>query len=336
MGVWDEVLSFFNQKQVRIIRVCCHRNADPDALGSAYGLKTLIRESFPDINRVEIVVDGINQASKRVVSAFPEIGFESEIGEDPDAFILVDVNNVSHVGRLAENVSNSDRPILVIDHHIPQVSSRLKPQISFIDEQASSTCEIVSSLFESMGKIPSKTAATILLIGIVYDSKRFSIIGRKAFRSAAFLVDSGADYEKAISVLRQPLDRSEKIARLKAAQRAKIIRVNGWVVGLSEVGSFGASACRGLIDLGADVAIVSSDNKKLKRMSARSTNDFYKDTGVDLAKVMERVGIEMWANGGGHPTAATVSGMDDIRKTEKLILRYIQEMIRSTKQPSEG
>jgi nanoRNase/pAp phosphatase (c-di-AMP/oligoRNAs hydrolase) len=336
MGLWEEILSFLSQKQVRTILVYCHRNADPDALGSAYGLKTLIRESFPNIDRIEIVADGINQASKRVVNAYPEVRFESEIVEDPDAFILVDVNNVSHVGKLAENVSKSNKPILVVDHHTAQVSSRLKPQISFIDEQASSTCEIVSSFFELMGKIPSRTAATILLIGIVYDSKRFSITGRKAFRAAAFLIDSGADYEKAISVLRQPLDRSEKIARLKAAQRSKIVKINGWVVALSEVGSFGASACRGLIDLGADVAIVSSDKKELKRMSARSTPNFYKDTGVDLAKVMERVGIEMGANGGGHPTAATVSGMNDINKAEKLILRCIQGMIRVTKQPSKG
>jgi nanoRNase/pAp phosphatase (c-di-AMP/oligoRNAs hydrolase) len=331
MEVWDEILSFFNQKQVRSVLLCCHRNTDPDALGSAYGLKVLIRESCPEIERVEIVVDGVNRASKRLIGAYPEIQFEQEIAYDPSAFILVDVSNVWHLGTLAESVFKSSKPILVVDHHTSQVSSPLKPQISFVDEQASSTCEIVCSFYESIGKTPSKTVATILLIGIVYDSKRFSFIGKSAFRAAAFLIDSGADYQMAISILRQPLDRSERIARLKAAQRSKIVNTSGWVIGLSEVGSFGASGCRGLIDLGADLAIVSSDRKKLRRVSARSTSKFYKDTGVDLAKVMEKVGIELGASGGGHPTAATVSGMDDVKVAEKLVLKHIQERIKETK-----
>jgi nanoRNase/pAp phosphatase (c-di-AMP/oligoRNAs hydrolase) len=281
------------------------------------------------------VVDGINAASKRVIDAYPEIRFEQEITYYPSAFILVDVSNAWHTGKLAESVSKSSKPVLVVDHHTSQVSNALKPQISYVDEQASSTCEIICSFYQSTRKIPSKTVATILLIGIVYDSKRFSIIGRSAFRAADFLIDSGADYQTAISVLRQPLDRSERIARLKTAQRSKIVNISGWVICLSEVGSFGASGCRGLIDLGADVAIVSSERKKLRRVSARSTSKFYKDTGVDLAKIMEKVGVELGASGGGHPTAATVSGMDKAEAAEKLVLKYIQETIRERKLTSE-
>jgi nanoRNase/pAp phosphatase (c-di-AMP/oligoRNAs hydrolase) len=335
MEVWEEILSFFNQEHVKSVLLCCHRNADPDALGSAYGLKVLISESYPEIERVEILVDGVNRASKRVIDAYPEIRFEHEISYDPSAFILVDVSNASHTGKLGEGISKSSKPILVVDHHTSQISSHLKPQISFVDEQASSTCEIVCSFYESTGKTPSKTVATVLLTGIVYDSKRFSIIGRSAFRAAAFLVDSGADYQVATSILRQPLDRSERIARLKVAQRSKIVNMSGWVLVLSEVGSFGASGCRSLIDLGADIAIVSSDKKKLSRVSARSTSKFYEDTGVDLAKVMEKVGIELGACGGGHPTAATVSGIDNISMAQKLVLRCIKETIREAKEPSE-
>ncbi len=335
MGSWEDISTFFSQKEVKSVVLCCHRNADPDALGSAYGIKCLIRESYPEIERVEIVADEVNKASRRVIGTYPESEIENHVAEDPSVFILVDVSNVWHVGRLAESISKSNKPILVVDHHTPQVSSTVKPQISINDEQASSTCEIVCSFYESIAKRPSNAIATILLTGIIYDSKRFSIVGRSAFSAAAFLIDSGADYQMAISILRQPLDRSERIARLKAAQRSKIMKINGWVISLSEVGSFGASSCRGLIDLGADVAVVSSDTKRLKRMSTRSTGKFYKETGVDLAKVMEKVGIELGANGGGHPTAATVSGVDNIDNAEKLVLRHIQEMIRGPKRSSE-
>lgn len=336
MGIWEKILSSFTEKKVKSVLVCCHRNADPDALGSAYALKSLIQESCPEIERVEIAIDGVNQASKRVTVAYPEIGFRHEAASKPSAVILVDVSNLGHVGKLAENIAESGIPLIVIDHHVPQSSSHLKADISFIDEKASSTCEIACSLYESIGKTPSKTVATILLIGIIYDSKRFSIIGRNTFRAAAFLIDSGADYQMALSVLRHPIDRSEKIARLKAAQRAKMVETNGWIIGLSEVGSFEASACRGLIDLGVDVAIVSSNKKKLKRVTARSTSGFYIDTGVNLAKVMEKVGIELGASGGGHPTAATVSGMDDAKKAERLVLRFVQDVINEKEHSSES
>jgi nanoRNase/pAp phosphatase (c-di-AMP/oligoRNAs hydrolase) len=73
----------------------------------------------------------------------------------------------------------------------------------------------------------------------------------------------------------------------------------------------------------------------LKRISVRSTGGFYKGTGVNLAKVMEKVGAELGATGGGHPTAATVSGMDDVNRAEKLVIKYIQEGISVKKQSLE-
>lgn len=332
MGLWEEILSFISKKKVQSVAVSCHVNADPDGLASAFGLKALILESCPEIDRVEIVIDSVNDASMRLVDSYPEIVFEQEVTSEPSVFILVDVSNIGHIGRIAENITRSGKPLIIIDHHVPQASSQLKADVSFIDEQASSTCEIVCSLYESTGKTPSKTTATILLIGIIYDSKRFSFVGRSAFRAAAFLIDSGADYQSALSVLKHPIDRPEKIARLKAAQRSRIMEINGWIISLSEIGSFGASACRGLIDMGADAAVVSSGKKKLKRISVRSTGGFYKGTGVNLAKVMEKVGAELGATGGGHPTAATVSGMDDVNRAERLVIKYMQEGISVKKQ----
>jgi nanoRNase/pAp phosphatase (c-di-AMP/oligoRNAs hydrolase) len=106
------------------------------------------------------------------------------------------------------------------------------------------------------------------------------------------------------------------------------METEGWIIVSSMVSSFEASACRALIDLGADVAIVSSNRKKGGRVSGRSTDAFHKRTGVSLAKVMEKVGLELDGSGGGHPTAATVSSISDFDKGEKLALRYIQEQIR--------
>jgi nanoRNase/pAp phosphatase (c-di-AMP/oligoRNAs hydrolase) len=263
-----------------------------------------------------------------MLRAYPEIRIESEVSKEPSACILADVGNVEHLGEPLRDIATRSRPLIIIDHHIPQDSGSPKADIALVDEHASSTSEIVCSLYESTGRKPSKAVATILLVGIVYDSKRFSIIGRSAFHAAAFLIDSGADYQSAISVLRHQIGRSERIARLKAAQRSRIIEMKGWIIGVSKVSSFGASACRSIIDLGADAAIVSSDRKTQKRVSARSTSTFHADAGVSLAKIMQKVGTELGGIGGGHPTAATVSGIHDVTEAEKLILHYIEETVK--------
>nr|MDO8099811.1 DHH family phosphoesterase [Candidatus Njordarchaeota archaeon] len=328
MRRWAEILDFFRERKIRSVLVVCHRNADPDALGSAYGLKNLISESYSLASRIEIVAEDVNEVSSRMMEAYPDITVEDDFVTDPDAFILVDVNNVEHVGKFSEKIRKSKAPIIILDHHVPKTSTNENAAIMLIDEDSSSTAEIISSIYESTGRKPSSVGATILLIGIVYDSKRFSTIKRNVFHAADFLIDAGADYEAVLSVLRHPIERSEKIARLKAAQRTKMIEIDGWIIVLSTVSSFEASACRALIDLGADVAIVSSNRKGGIRVSGRCTDTFHKETGVSLAKVMERVGLELNGSGGGHATAATVSKITDVGEGEKLALRYIEEQIR--------
>jgi nanoRNase/pAp phosphatase (c-di-AMP/oligoRNAs hydrolase) len=305
----------------------CHKNADPDAIGSAQSVKSLILESCPSVTQVVVVAETVNQVSKKMMELYPQIAVKGEITFKPDAFVLVDVNNVEHTGKFASMILGASGPLIVIDHHVSQTKPNTFPTASLINEGATSTAEIVSSLNESLGRKPSKTEATFLLIGILYDSRRFFRIGKDAFHAADLLLAAGGDYSGALSVLRHTTDRSEKIARLKAAQRGRLIEVGKWIVTCSSVSSFAASACRAFIDLGADVAIVTSKRKDDIRITTRSSNAFYETTKVNLAKLMERIGIELGGHGGGHPTAATVSGISDASRGEHLIMSYIDEYI---------
>jgi nanoRNase/pAp phosphatase (c-di-AMP/oligoRNAs hydrolase) len=327
LRIWDQIVKSLIETNSKNVVIICHKNADPDALGSAQSMKNLILESCPSVTQAAIAAETINQVSKKIVEAYPEIVISEEITFEPDAFVLVDVNNVEHTGRFASIVGASNRPLIVVDHHVPQTRPSTRATTSLINEDASSTAEIVSLLNESAGRTPSKTEATLLLIGIIYDSKRFSRIGKDAFRAANSLLTAGGDYRGALSLLRQTTERSERIARLKAAQRVRLIEIGGWIVACSTVSSFAASACRALIDLGSDVAIVTSKRKKDIRITTRSNNVFYETTRINLAKLMEKIGMELSGHGGGHPTAATVSGIGDGNQGERLILRYIDEHI---------
>jgi phosphoesterase RecJ-like protein len=331
LHAWEGIIKLLSETHIKNAAIVCHRNADPDALASALSVRNLILESCPSLTQVVAVAESTNQISKKIVEKYPEIAISKEISSRPDAFVLVDVNNVEHTGTFAGAIKASDGPLIVIDHHVPQTRLGARVATSLINEDASSTAEIVSLLNESIGRKPSKSEATLLLAGIIYDSRRFSRIGKDTFRAVDSLVSAGGDYQEALSVLRRMTERSEKIARLKAAQRAKLIEIGGWVVTCSNVSSFAASACRAFIDLGSDVAIVTSRKKKDVRITARSNNAFYDATKVNLAKLMEKIGVELGGHGGGHATAATVSGIGDAAQGERQIVRYIEERVRQTR-----
>ncbi|MFW9932966.1 MAG: DHH family phosphoesterase, partial [Candidatus Thorarchaeota archaeon] len=121
-------------------------------------------------------------------------------------------------------------------------------------------------------------------------------------------------------------DRSERIARLKAASRLLVHTIGDWVIVTAKIGAYEASACRGLIDLGADVAIVGGKPAKdVVRISARSTNEFYQETGINLGTdIMEPLGELIDGKGGGHPNAAGANGT---RNRKKALLQSV-ELIR--------
>ena len=90
--------------------------------------------------------------------------------------------------------------------------------------------------------------------------------------------------------------------------------IGTWVVVTSKVRAFEASACRALIDVGADVAIVGGKpGKKQVRLSSRSTREFSRETGVNLGSdVMEAIGPLIGGKGGGHANAAGANGKENL------------------------
>ena len=47
---------------------------------------------------------------------------------------------------------------------------------------------------------------------------------------------------------------------------------------------------------------------KEARVSVRSTQTFFKETGIDLAEQVKKISDALGIQGGGHPTAASLSG----------------------------
>ena len=305
--------------------ILCHQNADPDALCSAFAVKNLVAHLFP---RIELIIgsDDLNKISNSILEDL-KITLDKDLNiELFDAFIIVDANNFEQLG-CYRSVSTSSKPIMFIDHHSPNLSTAQIAKHVVIDETSSSTAEIVYNLFKEAGIKPDPDTAMALLIGITYDSKHFLLANASTFKAATDLIDAGADYTFVVERLRILMPRSERIARLKAINRAQIIDFRNWLIAVSNISAYEASACRALIETGADIAIVGAEKNNEIRISARATQNINKKTGIHLGKLMEELGIIVEGVGGGHSTAAGFNGKENYTKAINHLLKLIKKQL---------
>ncbi|MBS7247412.1 MAG: DHH family phosphoesterase [Candidatus Jordarchaeales archaeon] len=309
---------FLGRKSIKVA-VICHQNADPDALCSAYALECLAwamgcRAEFSTLSdEVSSITANIAEELKIDYSTSNDL-------ESFDKFIVVDAGTPEQLGKFHD--APFMRPTMVIDHHVLNHKDIFSSFI--VDHNATATAEIITKLFEVARIRPSEKASTALLIGILYDSRNFYIATPKTLRAAAFLIENGADYTAAQEALKGTMDRAERVARLKAAKRAELIDINGWIIVFTQVGSYEASAGRGLIELGADVAIVGSERKDETRVSGRATKRFYEKTGIHLGEVMKEVEGKVKGSGGGHSLAAGFNGESPLN----VVFKEIQEILK--------
>ncbi len=306
---------FFTEFVGENIFILTHRNADPDAIASAIALHELL--SNMKINTYIMLPEGMNEISKHILQ---ELNFiekhkyrilDLKRGENLliniDTFIIVDTNNPEQLGEFAHFIAT--KPYILIDHHRPGKLCR-NASISITDQSARSTSEIVAKIILTSGLSLCKEIATLLLTGILYDTRRFFYATRETFATVYNLISIfNADYSKAQSVLQHEMPIAERIARLKAAQRLIIRRIGDWIIGYSHVSAYESSCARAILDLGADVAFIISKHKKILRVVGRAKQSFVRNTGISLGRdLMPHLGELLGGVGGGHDTAAVAEG----------------------------
>jgi nanoRNase/pAp phosphatase (c-di-AMP/oligoRNAs hydrolase) len=294
------------------IYVLCHHNADPDSICSAYGIQQLAKVLNVSANPVIVAPGGISRLSKKIILALKIEVLENSPITDIDTIVMVDTATLHQLGEWSTKVESSKKPIIFIDHHPPHPSTSGFSTIQIIDESASSTCEIIYQLFVDLGFSVTKKIAKALLLGIVYDSRHFKIATSKTLYSVAKLLEINGPIQQVIELLSTEIDQSEKVARLKAAKRMRILDIGGWTIATSNISSFQASAARALLTLGADLSIVAGDKKNNLRASLRSSEKFFMNTNIHLGKDLAfKLGNIFNGSGNGHSTAAGINGIGD-------------------------
>ncbi|MBP5270947.1 MAG: bifunctional oligoribonuclease/PAP phosphatase NrnA [Clostridia bacterium] len=182
-AIYQKILEF---DSIIIIR---HKRPDGDALGSSFGLREVLRASFPE---------------KRVICQSEDSSLNLSFmgSDDPDVPAeeyrksLVISLDTATCDRLSNSHWQEAGCLVRIDHHVD-----IKPycEISWVEDKRSSTCEMIVAFCDKFSERLKLTpgAAELLYTGMVTDSGRFQTrdVTGDTLRLAARLLDAGIDTE---------------------------------------------------------------------------------------------------------------------------------------------
>ncbi len=328
---FQEILKILDETHATYVLLLCHQNSDPDAICSAYAFQGLLARAKPNLT-VEIGAgQGISRLSKHLLEYIPITVNQNPNVEKANAIVLLDTNTIQQLGELTERIKKTAAPIIVVDHHAAHPETERTAKLCITNEEASSTCEIVYDLYKQLNTKPTLNEAKALFLGIAFDTRHFVLANSSTFKTIAELGDIGVNAQEALFMFALPMDFSERVARIKACRRAKLLKINNWIIALSHVSAYQASAARALIDLGAHAAAVAGEKNGNIEISLRSTREFNQQTGIHLGKdIANPLGAYLQGMGGGHATAAGVNGKGDIETGLKRCLRLLKERLPAT------
>ena len=151
-------------KKYDSIVIARHLRVDPDALASELALKEIILNTFPD---KEVYAIGVGASKFKYMGNLDKIN--DEIAKK-SLLIVLDTPDRKRV-----DADNFDMFIdsIKIDHH-PYTETFCN--MEYIDENASSTCEIILDLTYNTKLKLDKHSSELLFLGIVSDTNRFTTI----------------------------------------------------------------------------------------------------------------------------------------------------------------
>lgn len=329
---FTEIANLLDTLGAKSIVLLCHHNADPDAICSAYAFAGLVKRLRPHVE-IEIgAAQGISRLSRHLLEFIPIEVKPHPALEKADVIVLLDTNTIQQLDNLADQVRNLKVPIVVIDHHASHPETEQLATVCITNEESSSTSEIIYSFYKQMNMKPDQNEAKAIFLGISFDTRHFVLASSSTLKNIAELIDAGVNAQETLAMLSLPMDFSERVARLKASRRTRLFKVGDWIIALSHVSAYEASAARALVELGAHVGVVAGAKNEKIEISMRSSLEFFKQTKIHLGKdIAKPLGEYLHGMGGGHSTAAGVNGEGDVEIGLKRCILLLKEKLSSHK-----
>ena len=158
-----------------------HKNPDGDALGSQFGLKQILKDTFPD---KEILAVGDMTPRYAFMATSPLDEIEDSAYEGALAIVL----DTSAKALISDERDTTASATARIDHHIfcEEIT-----QVEITDTSFESCCSMIAAMAMECGFTVSPEAAQSLYTGMITDSGRFRYDSTSAqtFRLASFLME---------------------------------------------------------------------------------------------------------------------------------------------------
>ena len=214
-------------KKANNIFIMAHKDLDLDALGSSIGMYTILTKKkkkcflIIDDKEHELGVSKILKELEGCLNIIKSSDLDSTLdkSENKNLLLILDTNKKDLVQ--SETTLKKISKKVVIDHHSPGKTT-IKDAFLIIDEDVSSTCEMITNLIETYDIELESYYATILLSGIVLDTNNFTLkTTADTYYSAYFLASLGASAKKVQYLLKQDLE--EYTERQKLLTRIEIL-----------------------------------------------------------------------------------------------------------------
>ncbi len=307
-----------------------HALGDIDSFGSSVGMYR-IAVSFG--KKAHIVINEMTTSVQPMIDRFKDNpdypddmilnGMQAaELFDRNTMLIVVDVNrpNLTDAPELLELA----RTLVVFDHHRQGADVISNAVLSYVEPNASSTCEMIAEVMQYMsdGIKIRPTEADAMYAGILIDTNNFLIqAGVRTFEAAAYLRRNGADVTRVRKMFRDSLQDNQ--ARAAVVANAEIFRGDFAIgelrsEGLESPTVVGAQAANELLNIkGIKASVVMTPYHNVIYLSARSIDE------VNVQVMMEMLG------GGGHRTMAGAQlsnmSMDEARNKVKEVIEQMLE-----------
>ena len=316
-------------EQSENVAIVSHVNPDGDALGSSLGIcaallkqgknaSVLLSTAHPDYynflpnsDRILVGEKDTDRCERAIAAA--------------DLVVMVDLNQLKRTGVLAENISNSQAPKVLIDHHPNPDTEGLS--VVFSDVEISSASELAYWVVCQMygGEYVDKDMATCFYTGICTDTGSFSYScnHKSVYTAAGNLAEKGIDIHDIHDAIYNVY--SENRVRFLGYCLTDLLHVHSdirmayiavsWTdqqrFGLVE-GDMESIVNYTLSMRDIDVGVMIKESPKEVRMSFRSKRDF--DVNAFAAK---------YFCGGGHRKASGATSPYDFATTEAKLVEHL-------------
>lgn len=238
--------------------------------------------------------------------------------------LLVMVDHSKTSLTLSQDFYNLFTDVIIVDHHRRDDDFPENAVLTFIESGASSAAELVTELiqFQNDKKRLSKIQASILMAGIMLDTKNFSTrVTSRTFDVASYLRNKGSDSVEIQQIAATDFDEYKKINEiiLRGERILDSVIVATGVDGSSYTNVIASKAADTMLSMAgteASFAVVKTRQNKIV-VSARSRSK------INVQRIMEKLG------GGGHfnQAACQIEG-EDFNQVKTMLIETIETTLK--------